>query len=418
MLDLDHGQEIAAALARNKLRTGLTAFGVFWGMFLLVVMLGSGRGVENGVNQDYAGEATNSFYVWCNRSTKPYRGLPVGRSISMTNDDVAAVRQGVPAVAVIAPRLQLGGYGGGNNVTRGVRSGAFSVNGDVPDLVKTQAKRITRGRFLNPLDLDEERKVAVIGTRVAEILFAKDEEPVGQGIRINGIEFKVVGVFRPVRAGDDGDRDGQTIHVPFSTFQRAFNASNRVGWLAVTSRDGVPASVAEARTLELLKSRHSVAPDDLRAFGHWNVEDEYERLVKLFAGIRLLVWIVGVGTLAAGVIGVSNIMLVIVKERTKEIGIRRAVGAAPAAIVSQVLMEAMLLTSCAGYVGLMAGMGALELTRALLVGSSTRMFVNPDVDLATALQALAVLVVSGSLAGLLPAQRAIRINPVEALRAS
>ena len=208
----------------------------------------------------------------------------------------------------------------------------------------------------------------------------------------------------------------QSIFVPFTTFQSAFNFGDRVGWFAATSRAGRPASVAEEKTLALLRERHRVAPDDSRAFGHFNVEKEFGKVRGLFAGIRLLIWIVGTGTLAAGVIGVSNIMLVIVRERTNEIGVRRAVGATPRAIMTQVVFESLALTSVAGYLGLVAGVAAIEAT-SRLVGDGAEMFKNPEVSLQAALQTLAILVLSGLLAGLFPARRAVRSTPVEALRA-
>jgi len=227
----------------------------------------------------------------------------------------------------------------------------------------------------------------------------------------------VIGVFKPVTAGD-GDRNEapQTIFVPFTTFRSAFNFGDRVGWFALVSRDGVPASVVETKTLALLKERHRVAPDDARAFGHYNSEVDYDKVAGLFVGIRTLVWIVGIGTLAAGVIGVSNIMLVIVRERTNEIGIRRAVGATPFSITSQIVLEALILTAFAGYLGLVAGVGVVEAIAGAMAASPAEMFRDPEVPFQSAVITLAILVVSGILAGLIPARRAMRISTVEALR--
>jgi putative ABC transport system permease protein len=418
LFDMDHWQEIQHALTRNKLRTFLTAFGVFWGIFMLVVMLGSGNGLENGAMREYRDGATNSFYVWTRATSKPYQGLPAGRQFSLDNHDTAVLRQEVPEIEVVAPRNQLGGFGGGNNVVRGNQAGAFNVMGDYPEIRIIESVRLNAGRFLNDFDLQERRKVAVIGPRVAEVLFEAGEDPIGEHIRINGVYFKVIGVHRPLQSGDQGDRAAQTIYVPFTTFQSAFNFGDRVGWFAITSSPDVPASVAEKATLAVLAKQHRVAPDDDRAFGRWNTEDEYRKVQGLFMGIRALVWIVGIGTLAAGVIGVSNIMLVIVRERTREIGIRRAVGATPAAVMAQTLVEALVLTALAGCLGLMAGVAVVDGTAMLLAKSEAdaRMFMNPSVSLSSALAALAVLVVSGVLAGLIPAQRAVRVSPVEALR--
>ena len=416
LLDLDHWQEIRVALTRNRARTALTAFGVFWGIFLLMVMLGSGSGLRKGVLQGFADGATNSFFLWTQRTQKPYAGMPAGRSIRLTNADVEAIREKVPEAEVVAPRNQLRGFGGGNNVSRGRKTGAFSVMGDYPEIRRVQPLRIEAGRFLNPIDVEESRKVAVIGTRVRELLFSRGEEPIGDSIVIGGVYFQVVGVFASPRTGDNADRDAQTIFVPFTTFQRAFNYGDRVGWMAIISRPDVPASVAEEKVLSLLRSRHKVAPDDLRAFGHFNLEEEYSKIQGLFSGIRLLVWIVGVGTLAAGVIGVSNIMLIIVKERTKEIGIRRALGAKPSAVVSQIVSESVILTSLAGYLGLVAGIALVVAIGRLLPPGGAGMFLDPDVGVGEALQALAILVAAGVLAGLAPAQRALAVSPTVALR--
>ena len=417
LIDRDHWREIYEALRGNKLRTFLTAFGVFWGIFMLMIMLAAGAGLWNGVREGFSDGATNSFFVWSQRTSKPWRGLPTGRAVQLDVSDVEAVRAQVPEVGVLCPRNQLGGFQGGNNVTRGVRAGAFSVMGDLPEIARIQSVRIVAGRFLNPLDVEERRKVAVIGPRVREVLFPRNEDPLGKEIRINGVYFKVVGAFLPRRSGGDRNDEVQTIFVPFTTFQSAFHFADRVGWFAVISKDGVAASAAEAKVLALLKDRHRVAPDDARAFGHFNLEEEYGKLQGLFGGIGALVWIVGVGTLAAGVIGVSNIMLVIVRERTNEIGIRRAVGATPFTVMAQVVFEALALTSFAGYLGLVAGVGVIEIVARALAGAPTEMFRNPEVSFASALETLAILVVAGILAGLIPARRAVKVSPVEALRA-
>jgi len=418
LIDRDHWREIYEALRGNMVRTFLTMFGVFWGIFMLMVMMGAGNGLWNGVRGSFSDGATNSLFVWSQRTSKPWRGLPAGRAVQLHVADADAIRAQVSEATVVCPRNQLGGFRGGNNVTRGTRSGAFGVMGDYPEIATIQPVRMDRGRFLNRLDLDERRKVAVIGTRVQEVLFTRDEDPVGQHVRINGVYFKVVGVFRPRRShGNVRDDQAQTIFVPFTTFQSAFNFGDRVGWFAITSRAGVRAKVAEEKVLSLLRERHRVAPDDARAFGHFNFEEEYTKLQGLFMGIRILIWIVGVGTLAAGVIGVSNIMLVIVRERTGEIGIRRAVGATPFAVMAQVVFEAVVLTFLAGYLGLVAGVGVVAAVAAALSGTSSEMFSNPEVPLASALLTLAILVSSGVLAGLIPARRAVKVSTVEALRA-
>ncbi len=421
IFDLDRWQEIGAALAKNRLRTFLTAFGVAWGIFLLVVLLGSGNGLNNGVMEGFSGMATNSLFVWGMRTSKPYAGLDAGRSIEFTNADTETLRRQVPEAAVISPRLQMGGWRGGATVRRGAEVGAFNVVGDYPEIFTIQSMILERGRLLNPYDLEEQRKVAVIGTRVVETLFAEGEAPVGDAIEIQGVWFKVVGVFRTRQIGQQGERDASTIYVPFTTYQQAFNAQNKVHWFAVTAKPEHKASDVETKVLDILRSRHKVAPDDRRGIGFFNLEKEFGKVTGLFTGIRILMWIVGLGTLTAGAIGVSNIMLIVVKERTKELGIRRAIGATPSAVVGQIVLEALVLTAVAGLLGLMVGVGVLEGVAQVVAASADptkpTMFVAPGVSFGDALQALAVLVVAGTIAGFIPAQRAVSVPTVVALRA-
>jgi len=417
LIDSDHWREIYEALRGNKVRTFLTAFGVFWGIFMLMVMLASGNGLWNGVSQGFSEEATNGVYIWSQRTSKPWRGMPTGRSVQFVTADIDAIRTQVAEARLICPRNQLGGYQGGNNVTRGTKAGAFSVMGDVPEFLEVHPLTITSGRFLNKIDLDERRKVAVIGTRVREVLFDKSENPLDQSIRINGVTFRVIGEFKPIRSGGDNNEQTQMIVVPFTSFQSAFHFADRVGWFALVPNDGIAASALETKALAVLKERHRVAPDDARALGHYNSEIEFNKISGLFMGIRALVWIVGIGTLAAGVIGVSNIMLVIVRERTNEIGVRRAVGATPFAITAQIIFEALVLTTLAGYLGLVAGVGVVEAIGTTIAANPSEMFRNPEVPFESALATLGILVVSGILAGLIPARRAVKISPVEALRA-
>jgi putative ABC transport system permease protein len=420
VFDLDHWQEIGHALAKNRLRTFLTAFGVFWGIFLLVVLLGSGNGLSNGVMAGFQGTATNSFFCWGMRTSKPFAGLPAGRSVDFTDEDTAAIRRQVPDAAVVAPRLQRGGWRGGATARRGGETGSFTVMGDHPEIFTIQSVLLDRGRLLNRRDVDDARKVAVIGTRVVEVLFPGGENPIGDAIEINGVWFKVVGVFRSRNTGNQGERDAQTIYVPFTTFQHAFNAVDEVHWFAVTAKAGVPVERVEDQVLDLLRARHKVAPDDRRGIGSFNLGEEFGKIQGLFAGIRALMWIVGLGTLAAGAIGVSNIMLIVVRERTKEIGLRRAIGARPASVIGQIVLEAVVLTAAAGLLGLAAGVATLEGVSGLLASAGGSgepgMFRNPGVMLDDALLAVGVLVAAGTVAGLIPAQRAVAVSPVVALR--
>jgi putative ABC transport system permease protein len=418
LFDRDNWQEILDTLRKNRLRSFMTAFGVFWGIFLLIIMLGAGNGLYNGAMNEFSRLASNSVFIWTRPTTQSYKGFPKGRRFYFNNEDIRALRQQIPEIKYIAPRNQLGGHRGVANVTRGLKEGAFNINGDYPEIIHIKLMDVITGRFLNHLDLKEKRKMAVIGRRVLEVLFEPDEDPIGKIIETQGVSFKIVGVFKSKGEGDEAEEETQTVFIPFTTFQQAFNYGNRVSWFSLTSIDGVPASEVENKAIRLLARRHQVSPDDKLAFGRWNTEKEYNRMKNLFTGIHFLTWFVGIFTLLAGVIGVSNIMLVVVRERTREIGIKRAIGATPFAVVSQIVMEAILLTTSAGYFGLVVGVGAVELVSSALKGSAGKMelFKNPEVDLTIAVIALAILVVSGAVAGLIPGRQAIRVKPVEAIR--
>lgn len=415
MFDSDSWQEIFATIRKNKLRTFLTCFGVFWGIFMLVVMIGSGRGLSNGILKDFAGTATNSFFCWAQKTSKPYKGMKPGRNFNFNNEDTKALKE-LQDLAVVAPMNQLGGYEGTNNVVYGMKSGGFSVSGVYPELSRIEDININEGRFLNNNDIDDKRKVAVIGQRVKDVLFAKNQNPLGEYIRVNGVYFRVIGLTKPTASGGRGDEQRNTIYLPFTSFQQAFNYGDRVGWYAIMAAKGVPATEAEDKALGLLRERHKISPDDAIAIGHWNMEKEFNKLNGLFTGISGLVWIVGIGTLLAGIIGVSNIMLIVVKERTKEIGIRRAIGAPPMHIVRQLILESVFLTAFAGYVGLLLSVALMEGIASAIPDDDNSMFTNPTIDFNVAITALTILIVAGALAGLIPARKAIAIPPVEALR--
>ena len=419
MFDIDRWQEIYAALKSNKLRTFLTAFGVFWGIFMLIVMLGSGKGLENSVFEDLGDFATNSAFIWTRKTTMPYKGFTRGRRYNFTNEDMKALKDNIKEIDILAPRLQGWGAGDGqNNVTRGQKTGAFTIQGDYPEMNEIDPNKILEGRFINYKDIDQSRKVCVIGTRVKEILFEDDEEPIGEYIRIKGVYFQVVGLIEPVGNINMGGEKEQTIWLPFTSLQKAYNFGNVVHYFSVTAKENIPVSVVDEKCRTLLKERHHIHPDDNQAIGGFNLEEEFGKMKGLFTGISVLIWIVGTGTLIAGVIGVSNIMLIIVKERTKEIGIQRAIGATPSRIISQIIMESVVLTALAGYIGLVVGVGLIELINYLLEssGSSGDFFRHPSVDFGVAITALIILIVSGAFAGLIPAQRAVSIKPIDALR--
>lgn len=418
MFDLDRWQEIYHVLKSNKLRTFLTAFGVFWGIFMLIIMLGSGNGLENSVSRNFADMATNSVFIWTQQTTVSYKGFPRGRRFNYDNDDATALRNSIPEIKFLAPRIRGGDFFSTNNVIRGLKSGSFSIMGEYPEYFRIDPLYLSEGRLINDMDIRDKRKVVVIGIRVKELLFKKDEKAIGEYIQIQGVYFNVVGIFASKRSGEQAERENQNIYMPFTTLQKTYNYGNRVGFFGITSKDGIPVSVVEEKAIDILKQRHGVAPNDDRAIGHFNLEQEFRKFQGLFTGIRVLVWIVGIGTLIAGIIGVSNIMLVVVKERTREIGIQRAIGATPVIIISQIITEAIVLTTFAGYFGLVVGVGLLELVNFLLEssGGSTEMFYQPGVNFRVAVTALTILVFSGAFAGFIPARRAVAVKPIDALR--
>ncbi len=418
MFDKDRIQEIFYTLKKNKLRTFLTAFGVFWGIFMLLIMLGAGSGLWNGVKRDFSGTATNSFFLWTMRTTVPYKGFPVGRRFYFNNGDSEAIRQSIPEVKYLAPRIEGWGSRNGNNVIRNEKAAAFTIKGDYPDLFKITPFTMRSGRFINSIDIEDKRKIAVIGSRVCEVLFDEGENPIGEYIQIQGVYFKVVGCFDVTRTGGDSEEDQNTIFIPFTTLQQVYNYGDVVGWYAITSIDNVPAEEVEKKVIDLLKTRHSVSPDDDHAIGHWNMTEEFKRLTGLFTGINILVWIVGFGSLLAGVIGISNIMLIVVKERTKEIGIQRAIGATPRDIIVQIISESVFLTTLAGYVGLVVAVGIIETVNYFLAQNSApdAMFANPEINFRIAVTSIFILVIFGAFAGMIPAKRALSIKPVEAIR--
>jgi putative ABC transport system permease protein len=418
MFDLDRWQEIFSTVKKNKLRTFFTAFGVFWGIFMLIIMLGSGKGLHNGVSTGMGDMATNSMFMWTRRTTIPYKGFPRGRFYQFRNNDTQALIDNIPEIEHIAPRLQGWGGNGNNNVIRGERTGAFTIQGDYPAYNIIDPVKMLSGRFINKFDIDEKRKIAVIGIRVFDEMFEPGENPIGQYLRIQGVYFKVVGTFQSKKNDQQADRENQQICIPFTTLQKTYNYGDIVGWYAITAKSNSSVSIVEEKAKALMKTRHSISPDDDRAIGSFNVESEFKKMTKLFAGINGLIWIVGIGTLLAGVIGVSNIMLIVVKERTKEIGIQRAIGATPLNIITQIITESVFLTTLAGYIGLALGVGIVELVNYILIktGADKAMFNNPEVDFDKAITALIVLVIAGALAGFIPAKKAVSIKPIDAIR--
>ena len=414
ILDRDNWLEIAATLRKNPLRTALTGLGVFLGIVILLVMVGFGGSLEAGVKKNTAGFATNSMFVWGQRTTKPYAGLPTNRQIIYDNGDVEALAK-IEDIEHLSPRNQRGNFMGGSNVRYGVKTGSFQVVGDYPAAQYVQTPVMKAGRFINLGDIRERRKIAVIGTGVVDQLY-EGKDPMGTYIEANGVYFQVVGVFGTRAAGNNADNILNTIHVPFSTFQQAFNFGDKVGWFAIVVKPGRSAAAVEKEVRAVLMDRHKVAPDDPDAIGSFNVGEKFEETERVFFFISLVMWIAGTMTLFAGVVGVTNIMLISVRERTKEIGVRKALGATPARIVRMILAETIVLTVVAGYLGIVAGIAALEGFGAVLDKAKDLPFGAPPVNLTLAVSAAAVIAVFGALAGIIPAYHAAKIPPVEALR--
>jgi len=354
MFNKDRWREIIEVLTTNVWRTIFTAFGVCWGIFILIVLLAAGKGLENGIKQDFGNIATNTMFMWTRATTKSYEGLPKGRSFEFKINDVQALRDNVPNLRFISPRNQLGGFGGNNNVVRGIRTGAFNVYGDYPEIINQDPMAVTSGRFLNYNDIREKRKVAIIGQGVKNDLYDKDEDALGTYIKIQGVNFMVIGTYKKNNSG--GGEEGQKeIFVPFTSFSQAFNRGEDVGWMAITANDGSSISQLKDKIVDVMKKRHKVHPEDARAVGYFDLYEQYNRVESLFGALKAVAYIVGIMVLLSGIIGVSNIMLIVVKERTKEIGIRRALGEQPLSIKKQILMESIFLTLISGMVGIIFG---------------------------------------------------------------
>lgn len=414
MFDREKWLEIYQSIRSNRLRAILTAFGVSWGIFMLVILMGAGSGLENGAVSGFD-IAKNAVFVWTEQTSLPYRGLQPGRRIQLNDRDVAAIENSVEEAGTVSPLLMMrGNY----SLEHGENSASFSVDGIYPNFLDVKALVMENGRFINRTDLEDKRKVAVIGRRVQEVLFTDGSDPVGRYIRIQDVPFLVVGVFGSRARGEDAMDDLQTVHLPLTALQQTFNRAGEIDYLALLPSAGTPAAAAESRVKALLADRHLVAPEDRRAIGSANVEEQYQQMQSLFLGIRGFSWLVAIGTIIAGAVGVGNIMMIIVKERTKEFGIRKSVGATPWSIVSMILQEALVLTGVAGYLGLALGVLVIEGVRRGMVslGMESPFFYNPEIHFGTATAAILVLVMTGLIAGLIPGLRAANVDPVVALR--
>ncbi len=410
MFDYDKWQEIFGTIRKNKLRTFLTLLGIACGMFMLVLLLGAGNSFREGVMGEF-NFATNSGFLWGRRTTISHNGFQPGKYVRFDNSDTRLLWSRIPEMKYLAPRNSLGSA----LTVYKEKSASFEVFGDYPDYNMIEIKNIPQGRFINQKDIEDHRKVAVIGSGVVKQLFDKDEDPIGKFITIKKVNFKIVGVIKPARGGGDAESES-SIHVPFSTFQKAFNFGEQVGWYGYSVDANADLSVIEPKIIELLKEKNNIHPLDEDAVGHFNLQAEYEEINGLFDGLTYFTWFVGISTLFAGIIGISNIMLIIVKERTKEIGIRKAMGATPVSIVSLIIQESVFLTLVGGYFALVFGLFLLEVIGAIMPKDGNMPFTAPSVDPMVVLGALGILVLGGALAGILPARKAASVSPIEAIR--
>mgnify|MGYP001158345707 FL=1 len=416
-MDKDVLKEILSVLVQNPMRTILSMIGVAWGIFMLVIMMAASSGLENGVKSDIGNRAVNSGGVWSMMTSIPYKGFKKGRRFGMDMDDIQFLEENIQEIDVISPRCQAGGWQGGNNASYDNNTGSFNIYGETPGLVKIQPMNITQGRFINAADIKEERKVCSIGKKVFTTLFVKGENPIGKYIQINNVNVQVIGVIASMKEGDDSAEENESIFMPITAFQRTFNYGKTIGWFSVKSVDGYPISKLQEEIKAKLKIRKSVHPADQRAFGSWNMEEELADVNTLFASLKFISFSVGILALFAGIIGIGNIMLVSVTERTKEIGIRRALGAAPSVIIKQIISETLLITIVAGLLGIFFGVLVVELLNNALAGmGDSGSFRNPTVSFNVVFGSFLILIVAGVFTGLLPAYSAVRVKPIDALR--
>ena len=417
IFDRDTWQEIFGSIRKNKARTIITVIGVLWGIFIYIALSGSAQGLNNGFEREFENVAMNSMFVWAQSTSKPYGGFKTGRSPQLKLQDAQTLLNNVPEIQFIAPRNARGLFDGNppSEVVRGSKSGNYTIYGDFPEYTKIATKKIYEGgRFINESDIDHARKVCVIGERTQTELFEKDENPIGQFIRIDNIYFQVVGVHKFIPGGgfeSDGD-----IFIPFATFKKLYNTGDDVEWFTIAAYDDADVVAAEKDVKQTLKRIHRVDPKDERAFGSFNLGEIFGRIMGFANGMTFLSLVVGIATILAGVIGIGNILLISVKERTKELGVRRAIGATPTEVRMQIILESVFLTVIAGIFGIILGALVLWGINVATVDLDSFPYTNPTVPIPYVLGALIIMVVLGTLIGLIPAQRAVSIKPIDALR--
>lgn len=410
-IDRDQWGEIYDSLARNKTRTLLTAFGVFWGIFMLVLLMGGGKGLESMLAENFAGFATNSGFVGSARTSEPYMGFRKGRWWSMDVDDVERIRRAVPEIDIVTPQVSRWGCTAMNeNKQMGV-----TVKGVYPEYDVIENPEIKYGRSINRVDIYENRKVCIVGSRIVEELFVGDDNPCGKFVQVDGVFYKIVGVSGKGSEGMSINGNPATsVIIPFTTLQKAYNRGNRIDLLCFTARKGYNISEVQDKVEQILKHAHAISPTDTQAVIKVNAEAIFGMIDSLFAGVSILVWLIGLGTLLSGAIGVSNIMVVTVKERTTEIGIRRAIGATPTDILTQIMSESIVLTLVAGLSGITFAVMCLQGLEN--VAQQTSPDSTFQISFGIAIGATAMLATLGIVAGLAPAFRAMAIKPVDAMR--
>lgn len=415
IFDRNTWQEIFGSISKNKVRTIITVIGVLWGIFIYIALAGSAKGMDNGFEKAFESVARNSMFAWSQQTSKPYAGYKTGRNLQLKVRDGEVLANKIPEIKYIAPINAKGVFGDPAATTvRGLKSGSYAVYGYIPIYAQIATKNIyDGGRFINDEDIEQSRKVAIIGERTQQELFEEDEDPIGGYIRVDGIYFQVVGVHKFTQTTpfeNDGD-----IFVPFSTFRKLYNKGNDVDFFAIAAYDDADVVQVEKDVKAVLKKNHNVHPEDERAFGAFNLGEIFNKIMGFAKGITFLSLIVGLATIMAGVIGIGNILLISVKERTKELGIRRALGATPREVRLQIILESVFLTVIAGIIGIILGAAVLS-----LLGSATQdvdfPYSNPTVPVPLVVGALLVMVILGTLIGLIPAQRAVSIKPIDALR--
>jgi len=417
IFDFDTWQEIFESISKNKTRTIITVIGVLWGIFIYIVLAGAAKGLDNGFERQFRNIAMNSIGVWAQRTSLPFAGFKKGRNPKLKFKDAAVLKERIPGIQFITPRNVRGVFDGGPPplVVRGNKSESYALYGDTPEYARIVAKKIyDGGRFINQKDVELERKVCVIGERTVKELFEPNENPIGENIRINQTYFKVIGVHKFVQGGgfeSDGD-----IFIPFTTFNKMYNYGERVNFFFLAAYDSEDPVKIEAQIEQTLQRIHQVSPKDDEAFGFINLGEIFGKMIGFSKGMTFLSLVVGLATIFAGVIGIGNILLISVKERTKELGIRRALGATPSEVKIQIILESVFLTFVSGVLGIVLGALVLAGINAATSGLTDYPYTNPTVPIPYVLGVLFVIITLGTLIGLIPAQRAVSIKPIEALR--